>query len=141
MKKDQRVKERSVHALSNGVRYTCIHNLQGDIVALLDSIGALVVEFKCEAWGKSLSVMGDLKDTLGRRNPFRYRGYVCNEETNRYYLRSRYYNPTVGGDVVSATITRSCGFVTYKAIVRWEIARRSTSSSCRCYVFYRLARK
>lgn len=31
--------------------------------------------------------------TLGTVNPFRYRGYVYDEETGLYYLRSRYYNP------------------------------------------------
>ncbi|MDD2649455.1 MAG: hypothetical protein PHI27_12290 [Eubacteriales bacterium] len=31
--------------------------------------------------------------TLGFINPFRYRGYVYDEETGLYYLRSRYYNP------------------------------------------------
>ena len=33
-------------------------------------------------------------ETLGRLNPFRYRGYVYDEETELYYLRSRYYTPT-----------------------------------------------
>ena len=41
-----------------------------------------------------LNVTGDenLKDTLGKIQPFRYRGYVYDEETGLYYLRSRYYN-------------------------------------------------
>ena len=29
-------------------------------------------------------------------NPLRYRGYIYDEETNLYYLRSRYYNPLIG---------------------------------------------
>ena len=37
-----------------------------------------------------------MKTTLGLQNPFRYRGYVYDEETELYYLRSRYYDPTVG---------------------------------------------
>ena len=28
-------------------------------------------------------------------NPFRYRGYIFDEETGLYYLRSRYYNPNL----------------------------------------------
>ena len=35
---------------------------------------------------------GALSETLGTLNPFRYRGYVFDEETGLYYLRSRYYN-------------------------------------------------
>ena len=75
----------------NGVIYTYVHNLQGDIVGILDSTGALVVEYKYDAWGKLLSTTGSLADTLGRRNPFRYRGYIYDEESDMYYLCNRYY--------------------------------------------------
>ena len=75
----------------NGTLYTYAHNLQGDIVGILDSTGALVVEYKYDAWGKPLSVEGTLTTTLGAINPFRYRGYVYDEETELYYLRNRYY--------------------------------------------------
>ena len=39
---------------------------------------------------------GDLASTLGTLQPFRYRGYVYDEETGLYYLQSRYYDPEVG---------------------------------------------
>ena len=39
---------------------------------------------------------GEKKETLGRLNPFRYRGYVYDEETGLYYVSSRYYDPEVG---------------------------------------------
>ena len=44
-----------------------------------------------------LSVTGDenLIDTLGKIQPFRYRGYVYDVETGLYYLRSRYYDSTI----------------------------------------------
>ena len=80
----------------NGTIYTYVHNLQGDVVELLDNSGTLVVEYKYDAWGKAISTTGSLAATLGKRNPFRYRGYVYDEETGLYYLRSRYYNPVVG---------------------------------------------
>ena len=70
--------------------------MQGDVVGLLDNSGALVVEYKYDAWGKPIATTGSLAATLGKRNPFRYRGYVYDEETELYYLRSRYYNPAVG---------------------------------------------
>ena len=72
------------------------YNLQGDVVGLLDNSGALVVEYKYDAWGKPIATTGSMAATLGKRNPFRYRGYVYDEETELYYLRSRYYNPVVG---------------------------------------------
>jgi len=37
-----------------------------------------------------------MAETLGSVQPFRYRGYVFDEETGLYYLRSRYYNPQWG---------------------------------------------
>ena len=80
----------------NGTTYIYLHNLQGDVVGILDNGGNLVVKYKYDAWGRSISITGSLADTLGKRNPFRYRGYVYDDETELYYLRSRYYNPTVG---------------------------------------------
>ena len=77
----------------NGTLYSYIHNLQGDIVGILDSAGNLVVEYKYDAWGKPLSTTGVLADTLGKRNPFRYRGYIYDEESGGYCLLSRYYHP------------------------------------------------
>jgi len=76
--------------------YTYLHNLQGAIVGLLDNSGALVTEYKYDAWGRKLSVTGSLATTLGKINPFRYRGYVYDEETGLYYLRSRYYTADRG---------------------------------------------
>ena len=81
-----------------GAKYTYLHNLQGDIVGMLDSVGNLVVEYKHDAWGKPVSVrtLTTAYDTLASLNPFRYRGYIWDEETGWYYLRSRYYNPEWG---------------------------------------------
>ena len=64
-------------------------------MAIIDSAGTKVVEYKYDAWGKSLGVTGSMAGTLGKSNPMRYRGYVYDEETGLYYLRSRYYNPGV----------------------------------------------
>ena len=63
------------------------------VVALLDSDGVTVVKYRYDAWDKPISKTGDLASTLGTIQPFRYRGYVYDEETGMYYLRSRYYNP------------------------------------------------
>ena len=78
----------------NGTKYAYVHNLQGDIVAILDSAGTKVVEYKYDAWGRPISKTGTMANTLGKINPFRYRGYVYDEETGLYYLRSRYYQAT-----------------------------------------------
>ena len=63
----------------NGVIYTYIHNLQGDIVGLLDSAGTLVVEYKydacsmgrklyCRIWHYGCIIVGvGPKDTIRSR--------------------------------------------------------------------------
>ena len=80
----------------NGTAYAYVKSLQGDIVAILDENGNAVVSYGYDAWGMPLWCTGELAETLGKVQPFRYRGYVFDEETGLYYLRSRYYNPRWG---------------------------------------------
>ena len=77
----------------NDVPYAYVKSLQGDIVAILDENGNAVASYGYDAWGAPLWCAGELAETLGKVQPFRYRGYVFDEETGLYYLRSRYYNP------------------------------------------------
>ena len=80
----------------NGTKYAYVHNLQGDIVAILDSDGTAVVNYKYDAWGRQIDCTFETgnneAEALSTLNPFRYRGYVYDEETGLYYLRSTYYN-------------------------------------------------
>ena len=80
----------------NGTAYAYVKSLQGDIVAILDENGNTVDSYGYDAWGAPLWCTGELAETLGKVQPFRYRGYVFDEETGLYYLRSRYYNPQWG---------------------------------------------
>ncbi len=80
----------------NGIPYIYVKNLQGDVIGIVDKNYDMVVTYSYDAWGKPLSVGGELADTLGKLNPFRYRSYVYDEETGLYYVCSRYYNPEVG---------------------------------------------
>ncbi len=75
--------------------YYYLHNLQGDITGIVDSSGNVVVSYTYDAWGKLLSTTGSLAATVGAANPFRYRGYIYDEETGFYYLQSRYYDPEI----------------------------------------------
>ena len=76
----------------NGTPYSYVKNLQGDIVVILDSSKNVVVSYVYDAWCRPISCSGTMANTLGKINPFRYRGYVYDEETGLYYLRNRYYN-------------------------------------------------
>ncbi len=72
--------------------YIYVRNAQNDIVALVDSKGNEVVRYTYDSWGKA-KIAGSMAETLGKRNPFRYRGYYYDTETGMYYLKSRYYDP------------------------------------------------
>ena len=80
----------------NGTTYYYVTNLQGDVVAILNSSGTAVVEYTYDAWGKLLNTADTTSNNLGLLNPLRYRGYVYDRETGLYYLQSRYYNPEWG---------------------------------------------
>ena len=80
----------------NGMMYVYVHNISGDSAGILDDSGTVVVEYKYNSWGGTVSTTGMLAATLGKYNPLRYRGYVYDEETELYYVSSRYYAPDVG---------------------------------------------
>lgn len=71
-----------------------VKNMQGDVVALADTSGQMVVQYTYDAWGNMLSTTGSMANTLGLVNPLRYRSYFYDIETSLYYVNSRYYNPT-----------------------------------------------
>ena len=76
-------------------RYNYIRNAQNDIIGLIDSTGKRVVSYKYDSWGKVVSITGTLAATVGKKNPFRYRGYYFDAESGKYYLQSRYYDPEI----------------------------------------------
>ena len=68
-------------------------------MAILDSDGTAVAQYKYDAWGRQIDCTfeagNDEAEALSAMNPFRYRGYVYDEETGLYYVSSRYYDPAV----------------------------------------------
>ena len=65
------------------------------ITGLVDANGGAVVNYKYDSWGKLISITGSMADTLGKDNPYRYKGYYYDDETGMYYLKSRYYQPEI----------------------------------------------
>ena len=78
----------------NGKEYYYVTNLQGDIIAILNSDGECVAEYTYDAWGNCTVT----KDTeyIASVNPPRYRGYYFDSDTGLYYLQSRYYDSKTG---------------------------------------------
>ena len=65
------------------------------ITGLVDANGGAVVNYRYDSWGKLISITGSMAGTLGKDNPYRYKGYYYDEETGMYYLKSRYYQPEI----------------------------------------------
>ena len=70
-------------------------NIQGDVIGIWNQNGTKVVSYVYDAWG-NVTVSGTGATGIGAKNPFRYRGYYFDTETNLYYLQTRYYNPSWG---------------------------------------------
>jgi len=80
----------------NGNDYFFRRTVNGDIIAILNTSGEVVVTYEYDPWGNILSTGGSMAATLGADNPFRYRGYYYDNESGFYYLQSRYYDPATG---------------------------------------------
>ena len=83
----------------NNENYLYRKNAQGDITHILDNAGMVVAKYVYDAWGNHaiLDANGtDLASGVGVLNPFRYRSYYYDEETDLYYLQTRYYDPELG---------------------------------------------
>ena len=79
--------------------YLFTKNLQGDIIGIYGwdegiSDYNCVAKYDYDAWGNH-TVTNYTSDNIGDINPFRYRGYFYDSETNFYYLNSRYYDPEI----------------------------------------------
>lgn len=89
-------------------------NILGDILAIFDKNGQEIAKYDYDAWGNHKIYVLDngqfvdisiqtsyTQDGLNNKaiallNPFRYRGYYYDTETNLYYLNNRYYDPEIG---------------------------------------------
>jgi RHS repeat-associated protein len=74
--------------------YLFVKNLQGDIVKIIDEDSNVLATYSYDAWGKVYTETED--SSIAGLNPFTYRGYVYDPETELYYLQSRYYDPLTG---------------------------------------------
>ncbi len=77
-------------------------NLQGDIIAIKDSNNNTMAIYEYDSFGKIERIIdnnGKLitdESNIALINQFRYRSYFYDNETELYYLNSRYYNPKWG---------------------------------------------
>ena len=91
----------------NSNTYYYHKNIFGDIIGILDSNYNEVVTYTYNSWGLLTNKTDTTTINLSTINPFRYRSYYYDEETNLYYLNSRYYNPEWGRFVNADAIINS----------------------------------
>ena len=73
-------------------------NLQGDIVAVYDQAGTMLIYYCYDAWGIASLYFynGATADSIAAKNPFRYRGYYYDTDLALYYCGTRYYDANTG---------------------------------------------
>jgi len=77
-------------SISDGTNtYYYLRDHQGSIIALTDSSGTKVEEYKYNAYGEVTSK----NSTANTHNPYGYTGRVM-DDNDLYYYRARYYDPT-----------------------------------------------
>ena len=74
---------------NNKTPYSYMTNLRGDVVGLNSGTQA-TNQYQYSAYGNSTSKT----ETIA--NPFQYAGQYVDSETGNYYLRARYYDPSIG---------------------------------------------
>jgi RHS repeat-associated protein len=79
-----------------GDMYYYVRNGQSDIIGILDSTGLLIASYVYDSWGNLVNKNDIILGTVAYDNPFRYRGYYFDSDTELYYLNSRYYDTSVG---------------------------------------------
>jgi RHS repeat-associated protein len=65
----------------------------GSVVGLTDASGKPQAAYAYDLWGNALLTV---TDSVGTKNKFRFTGQALDPGTGLYYLRARYYDPTVG---------------------------------------------
>jgi RHS repeat-associated protein len=78
----------------NSDEYFYVYNVLGDVIHLLDDEGNIAATYEYDPYGRILNFSS--LTTIGQVNPYRYKSYRYDTETNLYYLMSRYYNPETG---------------------------------------------
>ena len=64
----------------------------GAVNAFVDENGNLVVKYAYTAYGTLKSISGSLATTIGQYNPFRFKGYYYDQESELFYCNGRYYS-------------------------------------------------
>ena len=86
--------------LNSSSAYLYMKNGQGDITAIVDESGEILVRYTYNAWGAvefivPFGIDPAVTTVLATVSPFTYRGYCYDFDLGLYYLQSRYYDPEI----------------------------------------------
>ncbi len=76
--------------------YYYVRDVFGNITGILDENGNYVIEYYVDEWGKLRLPIGEsvmVECIAAEYNPFIYKGYYYDTETQLFYCNSRYYSP------------------------------------------------
>ena len=77
----------------NSSKYFYVRDYLQNILGIVDQNGKLVVKYKYDAYGNSKGIEDTSGIGIGSYNPFRYKGYYYDDDTEMYYCKSRFYVP------------------------------------------------
>lgn len=88
---------------ADGVQFAFVRNLQGDVIAVVNQDGEVMMEYSYDPWGnieyhlnEEYIPTEEAALIFTALCPLTYRGYNYDFTTGLYYLQSRYYNPEWG---------------------------------------------
>ena len=88
------------------------------LIKLVNHIGEIVGEYIYDAYGNIVNI--NELSMFAYENPFRYKSYYYDQETNLYYCNSRYYNPEICRwttmdevEYLDKTLVLGCNLYTY----------------------------
>ena len=73
--------------------YFYIRDILGNILGIIDQEGNVVVYYKYDVYGNLILKDVKIDNLASRYNPFIYKGYYYDVETQLYWVSSRYYSP------------------------------------------------
>ena len=106
-----------------GNYYYYLYNGHGDVMQVIDEAGNTVNSYSYDEWGNILTAQEQIV------NPMKYAGEYYDEETGLYYLRARYYDPTIGrfiskdsyeGDITNPLTINLYTYCVNNPINKWD---------------------
>ena len=78
-----------------GYKYFYIKDALDNINYIVDETGSIMVKYSYDEWGVPTKTIVQPSCPIGVLNPFMYKSYYFDNDTEMYYLNSRFYHPSL----------------------------------------------